>query len=173
MRTLLRVPVAGLVAMFSVAPVPSLRAEPGPVGQWLMQEPATLWDLGMLGLRRYIYGWKGTHPLASMARGSDYEWDRNRIVIYVWADEKFDRSRCKDIVIELRKSEGITQRGTYAKESEVKNSVYASFFDRGFRNGNEPKDYLKRLDQIFEVRSYMNGGSCEGPLVSTKVLYSE
>lgn len=173
MRKLLWLIVAAPIAIFSIAPAPVLHAEPGPVGQWLMDEPVSLWDFGMLGLREYLNGWKGKHPLASMAHGANYEWDRNRIVIFVWTEEKFDKSRCKDIITELRKSGGITEQSTFLKEYVITNSIYANYFDRGFRTGNEPKDYLKRLDQIIEVKAHMTGGSCEGPLVSSKVLYGE
>ena len=56
-----------------------LRAEPGPVGKWLMDEPTSLWELGMFRLEEYVRGWKGAHPLASYSSRVRYDWDQNRI----------------------------------------------------------------------------------------------
>ena len=43
-----------LVALLSVQQH-SVHAEPGPVGQWLMKEPVTMWTFGMGQLRNYLY----------------------------------------------------------------------------------------------------------------------
>ena len=55
-----------------------LRAEPGPVGKWLMDEPTSLWDLGMLRLEKIVDDWKG---LKDSEKDTYYDWNQNRIII--------------------------------------------------------------------------------------------
>ena len=40
---------AALVAALALGT--PLRAEPGPIGEWLMDQPVSLWDMGMTRIR--------------------------------------------------------------------------------------------------------------------------
>jgi len=53
-------------------------------------------------------------------------------------------------------------------------SWYANAFAPiGYVNKKAPKDYLSKLDKIILVRANMLGGSCQGRLVSTEIMYSK
>lgn len=63
------------------------KAEPGPIGKWLMREPLTLWDMGMMRIEdateaaaatTFDNHSRDTFPLAS------YSWEENEISISAW-----------------------------------------------------------------------------------------
>ena len=82
-------------------------AEPGPVGRWLMNEPVSMWTFGMARLENYVGGWGVTHPLGSYPIAVFYDWEENRITIWVIASEPFDKRKCSTILKELRKNGSI------------------------------------------------------------------
>ncbi len=160
----------GLIAALAFTTV--AHAEPGPVGLWLMNEPASMWTLGMARLERYVYGWNTMHPLGSYPVGVGYDWDENRITIWANVSEPFDKNKCSMIVEEIRKS-GHVVEGKILLAPLRKSSTYADFFGPiGFGKPSAPEDYRERLDDIIRVRANFDGGGCEGSLVSTEVLYS-
>ena len=58
--------------------------------------------------------------------------------------------------------------------SYIKHSKASGVFTHeGYVNKSAPTDYRQKLDQIILLKFRMSGGSCQGPLVSTKVLYEE
>lgn len=60
-------------------------AEPGPIGQWLMNEPVTLWDRGMDRAKKAAE--RAAETIGSEDHGAPpfggawYEWDNNEIII--------------------------------------------------------------------------------------------
>lgn len=149
-----------------------LRAEPGPVGKWLMEKPASLWDLGMLRLEEFVFGWKGAHPLANYSVRVSYDWDQNRIMIEFFVEEEFKKEKCAYIISRTRHSGGIDEDGKLS--TTLNQSYYASFFSHmGYKTNEAPENYLRRLDKIFRVKVLFKNGSCEGKLLSNKVLYSK
>ncbi|MCY4595525.1 MAG: hypothetical protein OXC19_12115 [Bryobacterales bacterium] len=79
-RALLR--AVGTVALLCCLMTP-VRAEPGPVGKWLMTEPLTLWDHGMMNMER-----DAKQAAERIKTGGDqwaawalYDWDNNEIEI--------------------------------------------------------------------------------------------
>lgn len=79
-KSLLRTAGAAAILFCLIAPV---RAEPGPVGKWLMSEPLTLWDHGMMNMER------DAKQAAENIKKTDgrwiawarYNWDNNEIEI--------------------------------------------------------------------------------------------
>ena len=79
-RALLR--AVSTVALLCCLMTPA-RAEPGPIGNWLMSEPLTLWDHGMMNMEREA------KQTAAEIKTSDtgwialvrYDWDNNEIGI--------------------------------------------------------------------------------------------
>ena len=147
-------------------------AEPGPVGQWLMNEPASLWTIGMMRLELYIEGWTGLHPLVNYYRGAEYRWDENRINIYAYSfEQKYSKEKCAELISELRDS-GLVRDGRVI--GDLENSTYADYFGQiGYQSKTIPKDYHKRLDEIIKVEVRLAGGACEGKLVSKEILYRD
>ena len=71
-------------AVLVVAPAVPSYAEPGPIGQWLMNKPVTLWDKGMRRMReeadraaKGVAEDAGTNGWAN----TEYNWDNNEIDI--------------------------------------------------------------------------------------------
>jgi hypothetical protein len=155
--------VAALAAHTPARP----RAEPGPVGRWLMTEPASLWELGMFRLQSLLLaGLPAGHPLARLWRNAYYSWDENRIHVAVASDERHEQARCSHYLGELRSLADVEDGQPRNGES----SPFANQFARGFSSPGEPADYTKRLDGIMVLRVGMDGGSCRGRLLSDEVV---
>ncbi len=66
------------------------------------------------------------------------------------------------------------QTETLPAPAGLDHSWYANAFAPiGYVNKKAPKDYLSKLDKIILVRANMLGGSCQGRLVSTEIMYSK
>ena len=88
---MLRKCAAVLAVVSCLTGATSIRAEPGPVGQWLMGEPASLFDIGMIRLRMEANTWERPYNFYNTkmkeAYGHTpsytvkYDWDENRIVV--------------------------------------------------------------------------------------------
>jgi hypothetical protein len=158
--------VAALAAHTPARP----RAEPGPVGRWLMTEPASLWELGMSRLQSLLLtGLPGDHPLARLWRNAYYSWDENRIYVTVASDERYEEARCSYFVGELRSLANVKD----GKPLNGESSLFANQFARGFSTHDEPEDYTERLDEIMVLRVDMDGGACHGRLLSDEVVHPD
>lgn len=170
----MRASVVSILSLLVLTTINSgpLRAEPGPVGRWLMDEPASLWDLGMARLKEHIFGWKGAHPLASYTKGVNYDWDQNRITISISKNkEKFEKEKCAFILNRVRTSGGIKDG---KPDTLLGHSYFSNLFSHiGYTHEKTPENYLQRLDKIFRVKVFLKNGSCEGKLISNEVLYSD
>ena len=74
---------SGLVLVFAN---PS-RAEPDPIGRWLMSEPLTLWDIGLIRMEekaRTAAERVGKDVTKRGSAGVGYNWDNNEIDINVY-----------------------------------------------------------------------------------------
>ena len=144
-------------------------AEPGPVGGWLMKEPVSMWTFGMAQLRIHFFQLK-TPELKSVAKSVDYDWDQNRIEISAWTSEQFTEDRCGEILKAIRDGGGVTN-GSLLQTGTDRSFYAGTFASIGYVTKDAPKDYLRMLDDIIVVKALMSGGSCQGELVSTEVLY--
>jgi hypothetical protein len=154
-------------ALAALTPAPP-RAEPGPVGRWLMAEPASMWELGMFRLQTLLLvGLPADHPLARLWRNAHYSWDENRIYVSVASDERYGAARCSHFMGELRSLADVEDGKPLNSES----SLFANQFARGYSRPDEPEDYTKRLDDIMMLRVDMDQGSCRGRLLSEEVVH--
>ena len=73
-----------VVGALVLALVGSARAEPGPIGNWLMDQPVTLWDLGMIRVKDAA---DAVEPKVENKFGGtlvssvSYDWDDNEILV--------------------------------------------------------------------------------------------
>ena len=65
-----------------------LGAEPGPVGQWLMNEPVTLWDRGMDAINEAVG--QAVEDTLYETDFAVYDWDNNEITIAINATVEKD-----------------------------------------------------------------------------------
>ena len=90
-----------LLTMALTALAMPVRAEPGPIGNWLMNEPVSLWDRGMDRASEaariaadHIYA-----DNVAVSAWSHYEWNDNEITLHMVAwDLKYElgHSQCND-----------------------------------------------------------------------------
>jgi hypothetical protein len=143
------------------------RAEPGPVGRWLMAEPASMWELGMTRLQGLLLtGLSADHPIAALWRNAYYGWREDRIYVSVASEAGFGEASCSYLLAELQRLAGVADGRPLNSES----SLFANQFARGFSSVGEPEDYTRRLDEIMVLRVDMDGGSCRGRLLSDEVV---
>ena len=147
------------------------KAEPGPVAQWLMNEPASKWDVGMLRLKEYVIRLKKPKLLSEPSKYVEYHWNENRIDISAYFRGRiFDKRMCQNTINLFRISgEVINGKANMPRGY----SAYAQAFWSGYDINNKTKNWLQQLDQIIRVTVYMKGGSCAGGLLSDEILYGE
>jgi hypothetical protein len=149
------------------------KADPGPVVQWLMNEPASLFDLGMYRLEKDTERKKipifGTS--SDIMHYASYDWNKNRIKVgYVAYVIPFTKILCKKYLNSARSTLGFVLGG----EAVAGASISAKFFQHnGYHKKSQPNKHMNKLDQIITVTVALKGGSCEGPMVSTDVLYRD
>lgn len=128
-------------------------AEPTPSVQWLMNEPVTLWDWGVVRLEQ--------HLMKQIHEWSDGEADvvvvndtkEGRLIIGIWPvtgvsakDEAEAREMCKKAIGFVRLTVGVSKRFL------GNDSIIASFFrHRGFRGSNEPTDLQSQIATMIEI----------------------
>ena len=192
---MLRKCAAVLTVVLCLANVNAPRAEPGPIGRWLMDEPASLFDLGMLRLEMDAWRWErphytynvqmkaayGTYPTYTVG----YDWDENRIVVRGWMlqniNERTDaESACKKILSHISDMAGVVSDTGKLRHPGMTASRFADYFSHiGYLEAGEPEDYRSRLDQIFVIKGsvvHSEDGqyvACSRRLLSTKVNFEE
>ena len=182
---MLRKCAAVLAVVLCLANVNAPRAEPGPMVRWLINKPASLFDIGMLLSRLDLEELKDYEELQD--RGGHllffprYDWDKNRIYlmgsIFDASPETDGKLFCKLLISKVRKIGGVLDDGKVFGNSH--SGFAANFGHIGYTAKDEPDDYLRKLDHIIEVEGYVDieGSSaairCHGPLVSNKVYFEE
>lgn len=140
-----------LIAILAIFFIPSISwAEPTPTIQWLMKEPATLMDLGILRIRTELaksYEQKNLDPehRGDYLSSVFYDWDQNRIKVELraffeakdvddlWGGDT--RTACKSLLQELILTLTIIRLGPY-------------FSHEGFKRNSEPANLAREIGRI-------------------------
>lgn len=157
-------------------------AGPGPVGQWLMETPASLFHIGLLQLQQDVARLNEDTDTEKRSVTAEYDLENNVIVIQASVHRLGEgktevlKQACDETIDAIRTHGGISPEtgeyvGTY--------STYAGLFEpRGYAREPEPKDWQLRLDQIISLRVAVISSAtptdivqCEGPLVSNETTY--
>ena len=88
MLGLAKVTTITIVALLAGGLATQPQAEPGPIGRWLMSEPLTLWDIGMIRAEEEASrAAKASSPDLGFSRwgGARYSWENNEIELYMYA----------------------------------------------------------------------------------------
>ncbi len=198
---MLRKCAAVLAVVSCLAAVTSARAEPGPVGQWLMGEPASLFDIGMIRLSIAASAWGRPYYAINTelkeAYGNsptykvEYDWDENRIVVTAFliinSNERPDAElACKKLLSLISDQAWVASDTGKILVPDKTNSHFADYFTHiGYeRTGAAPEDYRSRLDQIFVIKGriprlakgaevYVPHVTCSRRLLSNKVYFEE
>lgn len=181
MKKLLTAIVLAAALSFGALPV---RADPGPVVSWLMNEPASLFDIGMHSLNQSVQESLAvvTEHLdgnisidrnhSAKTSGAVFNSKKNQIIIYYYAHKHpFNKADCEKTIISARQTVGSVVEG---RRPMTGASYVANFFRHA--NGDKtsaPANYLWELDEIVEISVNLKGGECFGPLVSNDVFYKD
>ena len=141
--------------------------QPGPVVNWLVREPPTLFDVGMSRAEALVQGalvkLRETHMEVDSA-AAGFDWERNRLLlIYSAPLAHFEERWCEQLTIEVQRLLGVQTHGEPSR-------IAAGFGHIGFRTPNTPRNYRRRLDEIIEVQVHMQGGACRAPLMNPEVV---
>lgn len=157
--------LAILISIFSTAPYYS-HAAPDKYTQWLIDEPASLMDIGILSLKRRI---SLNHPDASI--NVIYKYYENEIeIIYVTSSAE---KNCRSIIEEIRLNAGV-----YGGElTGMTNSYYSNhFMHSGYYKKYQPDKQFHNIDKIIMIDVIITPNelrSCRGKLISNDILYKE
>ena len=147
-------------------------AEPSNIEKWLMETPASQWDLGMHRLEQYIVGFKGTHPLAKYGRGVVYFENSNTISIRIDAPSPSpSKHECRAILEAVKESAGVSITGDYLQPNSSFSYLAWNFEVIRTDQIPPPSGYLRRIDELIEIHVDMLGGMCQSKLLSGDIQY--
>lgn len=161
------------------------KADPGPVVNWLINEPASLFDIGMMRLQKRVDDYIHMQTDERMKRFRMivlYDWNTNRINIrgYIAGDNPVlleERRRQFQVMCEVY-FRNIRRLGAVDPKTGRHvdgNSYYSDLFAHsGYGSKEEPFKYMMRLDHIIMIEfRYPNSHptlkpwSCTGPLLDS------
>lgn len=158
-----------VIAMFLALYAPFTIAEPTSTIRWLMNEPASLFDLGMLRLREMnrVLWIPKLLPLLDEGNlkidrvglgGVVYSWEKNRINISVSTNGKIDENTCRAL---LREYKNIIANQYYSLKTDQKlrkkmvkssESMLASTFDHvNHSSKSGPKRWREKVADIMTI----------------------
>lgn len=147
----------GFAAMMALAPA---HAGPDAVANYIMDEPASLMDIGMLRLEKRLDG-------AAWAR---YDWDSNTFLLWTYrpaadGDPGAQERTCAEWISEIRSLAAISDE-TGKPYGEFSGFAYM-FTHTGFVRKNQPEDLLEQTDRMFQLKCFGGGEHIEAPLLGT------
>ena len=148
---------AGAIAILCCLIIPA-RAEPGPVGKWLMSEPLTLWDYGMMNIERDA---KQAAENIKKTGGRwiawvRYSWDNNEIDITLFVVD-FKGTITHETCNDTRRSflaELLNAYGLYSEEKagELAHQAISWWFShKGFESKSRDEKLEENLARIVFV----------------------
>lgn len=160
----------------------SAKAEPGPVVNWLINEPASVFDVGMLRMQQLVRALEPPKELDELFTLVAYDWEENRIYIRgsiakhnsinLLDPKQQVRALCGAFFDEIRKQAIVNP---VTGQAIFDHSSYsAQFAHIGYSSNSAPKNYRVKLDRIIVIEfKYPLGlegvrpSVCTGPLLDT------
>ncbi|WP_422452204.1 hypothetical protein [Endozoicomonas sp. ALC066] len=174
-----------LTLVFSIPLVTN--ASPSPIVHYLMNEPLTLWDMGIYKMNsdfRIIKDYDGSY-ITSTSIG--YNWEKNNIVIAVSDDNKKNGSKsesdfkewCVKAVHAVKQHLGISPKNGKPIYSDH-SLIHTYFRHKGYVNNNEPESLGSHLDSITMItglylpkkESSQKMLRCNATLLGTEIIYT-
>ena len=144
-----------LALLLAVRPV---WAEPGPVSNWLMGTPASLFSFGLFRYNETMR--QIVNPENSFAF-AEYDWDANRIRATIYQPDATvaNERACSKVIDNWRVRGGVSAQTDKKYYRGAVNSTYADLFAPiDYIIKSAPKDWRSKLDQIFEIEVTLLGG---------------
>jgi len=168
-----------MVLLFVVFSVNVADAEPSSNMHYLMNEPVSMMDWGLLNIDRSLQADGRLSKYGNTI--TYYDWDKNRIIIDMAITGATSKEQakewCRDIVSQIRTFLGINERD--GKPFFSRSYLYNYFSHEGFHKNTEPEGLDKELDiiAIIQVRILYKGNAesvkCEAPLLGTSIMFEE
>ena len=160
---------AGLITVFLMASPAG--AEPGPIGKWLMAQPLTLWDIGMIRatdsakwasdlVKSETESEIGKGPLAGPFAGASYDWNNNEIDIYLSILDyrgEMTHEKCNELRGLFLDGLGryIRALGEDKWRNGILSQIYKWFSHRGFKSDSRDEDLAEKMSRIIFVQVEM------------------
>ena len=183
-----------LILILLLGLVPICSAEPSPSVRYLMNEPVTLFDWGIIRLYDYLDEYTEHYLKTNTVRDIyctvRYDSPRNKIIISMVVTRRApshedtpssvraeSREICKSITQTLRR-EFLTDRDTHVRRSS---GIYRFFGHIGFRGTEEPLDAFDEIERITVIEVSVYGETdpgrlvyhSESPLMGKQIVYAE
>jgi hypothetical protein len=149
-------------------------AEPSRKVKWLMNEPVSLFTLGMQNINNKLQ----QIGFEDVQISSAYEWSENKIIISAIIPEKGTEKKCKKTIDAIRKMGYVDPKtGELGRTSIMKLDILSAysegFIQAGNTTKNTPKGIGKEIDRMISIIAMYtsNYAICSGPLLSNKVNY--
>ncbi len=155
--------------------------EPTPAVRHLMNEPATLFDLGMLRLQQKFRK-IALDDFDLVFAVVSYDWDTNRIKITAFAStEKIKtvegrKQGCRKVLKEIKQDLGIDLETGRPKGP---NSFVSNLFSHvDYSRRGWPSDLVDELDNMVELTARVfgqtgTGALCRSTLLGTEILFTK
>jgi hypothetical protein len=157
------------------------QAEPTANMQYLMNEPVSMMDWGLLNIDKSIESNGGLKKYGNTI--TSYDWDKNRILIIVSSigasSKEQAKEWCRDIVSFIRGFLGVDEKNGKPVFKNNQSFLYRYFTHEGFKRNAEPKELGKELDNITTIQAtiFFDGSStpvkCEAPLLGTSIMFED
>ncbi len=187
---MLRKFAAALAVVLCLANANATRAEPGPVVKWLINEPASLFDIGMSRLATETTRWGRAKEIAELREQlgalivfwSTYNFPDNRIflsgLIQDIGDLLADRKAICRKLIDFMSIQALVDPKAGQLMPGVETSGFSIYFQHlGYVNKSAPSNYQSRLDRIFILEALVGDSPqqtiCRRSLMSNKVYFEE
>ena len=150
-----------ITAALAAGMVGSAGAEPGPIGQWLMDRPVSLWDWGMMRAKKHAQ--RAADQVAGAAgRWLSvvwYDWDSNKIEIGLSADDYRDdptHANCNVVRHSFIRALAALDFPQDTSEEEIREWTYRSidnwFSHEGFEHKSRDELLAEKLARIIYVQ---------------------
>lgn len=145
----------------------SVKAEPGPVTRWLMDEPLTLWDWGMHQAKRESkqaaeYVWKDFGEKGFVLGGAYYDWDNNEITLWV-VDLNYAAETNHENCNKVRRAfiAALIARNYSLKNADAALSALRIKIDRwfshfGYENNERDNKLVEKMSRIIFVETQLS-----------------
>lgn len=188
--------VADMKPLFLVAVVLAFasvsNAQPSPTVRYLMQEPVTLFDMGILRLHEYLDAYtahsRKTLSVPDMYGTVRYDAVRSRILLNIVVTQEAGRSNRPPDPLQTSPREicrtltqGLKREFLVDRDRLVRRSlgIYRFFAHIGFQGKNEPADAFEEIENItfINVSIYTDKDpgklilQCESPLMGKDITY--
>lgn len=157
------------------------KAEPDSTIQYLMDEPVSLFDLGIFKMRSEL---DSKFETKDRLVAVDYKWPENRIVItFLFPSVRFEneyeaKERCIEFVEGIRREFDVNPKSGDPPGPYSAFRISRYFEHSGYSKKNRPNDLSDQLYELIKIKGSMHlknndAFSCQAPLAGTAIYFSK